>query len=165
MALGDNYHEEIEAQGKRLHVGPLAVEPISDIAVLGNLDSQEFSTWCGEFEAYCEDISPLEICVAEPQLFQWFDVFIFTHKRTWVHGKARKNDEHAQALFIEADEQIEGGTSGGPIVNGDGSLVGIVSTFYDQETDGKCDGMSPRPHLTMPLWLLRTACASFQIGE
>lgn len=53
-------------------------------------------------------------------------------------------------MVINAREQIEGGTSGGPIVTEDGKLVGIVS--QSDETDGECHGSMPRPHIALSVW-------------
>ena len=43
MVLGDYFIEEIKTTQGKLKVAPLAVEPVSDVAVLGSLDDQEFS--------------------------------------------------------------------------------------------------------------------------
>ena len=51
----------------------------------------------------------------------------------------------AQTLVLKPDEQIEPGTSGGPVVTDDGLLLGVVS--MDMESS------IPRPHLTAPVWL------------
>jgi len=42
MVVGGYFIEKIKTSEKELKVAPLAVEPVSDIAVLGSLDGQEF---------------------------------------------------------------------------------------------------------------------------
>jgi len=52
---------------------------------------------------------------------------------------------------------IEAGTSGSPIVNGIGELVGIVSNAGGtliEKRDNKCSGRHPRPNLALPVWVL-----------
>jgi len=64
--------------------------------------------------------------------------------------------EDAQSLYVEADEQIEGGTSGGPIIDDSGDLVGIVSNFsLIAKVQNRSYGSSPRPHLALPVWVCR----------
>jgi hypothetical protein len=60
----------------------------------------------------------------------------------------------ANAVVVEADEQIESGTSGGPIINDSGDLIGIASNFnFVNELQDKCQGLPPRPHRTLPVWV------------
>ena len=62
---------------------------------------------------------------------------------------------YAPSLKVKADEEIEGGTSGGPIIDDSGDLVGIVSVMsLGNEVDG-CEGSAPRPHLALPVWVCR----------
>jgi hypothetical protein len=54
-------------------------------------------------------------------------------------------------LPFETDEQIEGGTPGGPIINDSGEIVGIVSNCgFATETQHKSDESAPLPHLACP---------------
>ena len=157
MALGDDSIEKIKTCKGELKVAPLAVEPVSDLAVLGSLDDQVFTKEAEDFEKFCEDTKPVPLCRREDfVLFQKFQVHIYTHKGTWVTGSAMQCREDAQALSVEADQQIEGGTSGGPIINDSGELVGIVSHFsLATEGQHQCWGLTPRPHLALPVWVCR----------
>jgi len=154
--VGDYFIEEISTSKGRLKVAPLAVEPVADIAVLGALDDQEFAEEASDFEAFCERTKPVRLCRSDFPLFEEFKVQIYTHKGIWVTGKAIQCTEDATKLFVEADEQIEGGTSGGPIINDSGELVGVVSNFSEVNVVGaKSNGTAPRPHLTLPVWVCR----------
>jgi hypothetical protein len=69
------------------------------------------------------------------------------------HGGAMQNKRNA--LAIEADEQIKGGASGGPIISKSGELVGIVSHFMEAHGKDRSEGMTPRSHLLLPVWVCR----------
>ncbi len=157
MILGEYFIENIKAGERQLKVTPLAVEPVSDIAVLGSLDDQEFSKDADDFEKFCEDTNPVPLCrKGDLVSFQKFPVHIYTHKGTWVTGCAEQVSENGKLLAIEAAEQIDGGTSGGPIINDSGELVGIASNFsFAAEAQHKSTGSAPRPHLALPVWVCR----------
>lgn len=114
--LGDYLIEQIKTGERVSRVALLAVEPVSDLAALGSLDAQEFAKEAEDLEKFCEHTKPVPLCRSEFVLFQKFRVHI--HRGT--SGSAMQCCEDAQALSIEADEQIEGGTSGGPIINDSG---------------------------------------------
>jgi len=93
------------------------------------------------------------LSLTEPTSQQNFRVHMYTHERTWVTGKAMANRAEDPSLWVEADMQIEGGTSGGPIIDDQGNLVGIVSHFSIAKGKDKSVGLAPRPHLAMPVWV------------
>jgi hypothetical protein len=161
MALGDYFIEEIEtSEGKKLKVVPYAVEPVSDIAVLGSLDGQTFYKEATEFENFCEGKKGLSLCLKK---FAWrveVPGWIYTHKKTWIKGKMTKYDtkKNAPTISFDADEDIEAGTSGSPIINERGELMGIVS--YAAGTDGTTrEGMVPSPLFALPVWLYQEITA------
>jgi len=151
MVLGDCFIEEVRADGRKLKTAPLAVEPVSDIAVLGSLDTQTFSEDADDFEAFCANMKPVPLCTEEFEEFEPVPIHVFTHKGTWLQGTAQQCRKDAHMLSIQTDEQIEGGTSGGPVITDDGLLLGIVSNA----SVGQSDGSIPRPHLCLPCWTLR----------
>ena len=157
MVLGDHrFFEKIKTGEGELIVAPLAVEPVSDLACLGSLDEQIAAKEAEDFEKFCEQTSPVPLCRRNYEIRKDFRVHIYTHKGTWVTGSAMQSCEDAKALYVEADEQIEGGTSGGPIINDSGELVGIVSHFsLATEGQHQCWGLTPRPHLALPVWVCR----------
>ena len=90
-------------------------------------------------------------------MFADFVVYVHTHKQTWIRGVARRCAENAPTLSVTFDELIEHGTSGGPVINEVGELVGIISSVLVEASFlPVCTGMIPRPHLTLPVWILRT---------
>jgi hypothetical protein len=156
MVLGDFYIEEIRTVHGTMKGATLAVEPVADIAALGSPDSQEFGEEAEQFDSFCEKTKAVSLHVGNSEPFEPFPVYIHTHKGAWVTGTATQTSSDAKALWIEADEQIEGGTSGSPIVNESGELVGIVShTSLAREGESRSNGLAPRPHVTLPLWVCR----------
>jgi hypothetical protein len=156
MVLGDFFIEDIETAQGNFKVTPLAVEPVCDVAVLGSLDNQTFFNEAEQFEMFCEKTKPVRLCLQDFTPAQSFPVYIYTHKKTWVAGRATEWGKDAPALEIDADEPIEGGTSGGPVIDEAGELVSIVSNFSVGATGNKkSEGSGPRPHLALPVWVCR----------
>ncbi|MDZ7759930.1 MAG: serine protease [Desulfovermiculus sp.] len=152
MALGDYFIEEIEIQGETFRVAPLAVEPISDVAVLGPLDEQEFPDDVDRLEEFCENLDPVLISDFEPEIFKEMNVYVFSHEDKIISGKGQVCTPGSSKMFIEAEEEIKGGTSGGPIVDESGRLVGIVS---NSSTGTESSEVHPRPNLALPVWVWR----------
>ena len=155
MAMGDNYIEKIVTEsGTRLRVGPLAADPVSDLAVLGSLDDQTFLSDSRQFEEWCEATPALTLATETLRFRKPYCVHILTHKREWVDGVAIQSSRHASCLlYIEAASPIEGGTSGGPVLDTSGRLVGIVSHFSDAIVGEKCTGSLPIARLALPRWV------------
>lgn len=161
MALGDYYIEEIETSSGILKAAPLAVEPVKDIAVLGPPDEQAF---CEEAEAYEEwhkNIEPIPLCFRQYERFQKLDAYIFTHEGTWIKGKATHCGEDKSAFVFDSIDPVKGGTSGGPIVNEYGELLGVVSTGSEtpiamsKEELGEYNDFHPRASIALPVWVIR----------
>ncbi len=150
MVLGNDFLEPIQTCCGVFNVAALAVEPVNDLAVLGPVDGQVLPADAEAFEDFCAATKSVPICTSEFELFKEIPISIFTHKGAWIRGQAQQCANHAAMLFIHAEEQIEGGTSGSPIVNRQGEVVGIVSHSSTGSED--CHGRAPRPHLVMPAW-------------
>lgn len=131
---------------------PFAVEPVEDVAVLGILDQREAAE---QFEGFCERTTPLKLCDAEFPLFSKFPVQVFTHEGVWVSGLAQQGQTNGTALHVEFEEPIPGGTSGSPVLNNGGEVVGIISWVSEPNSNGQCGGSAPRPMLTLPVWIVR----------
>jgi len=138
--------------GSRFLVQTYAVEVVADIAVLGCPDDQEVSEAAEAFEIFCENTSPLQICCREFELSQPSPIFIYDHKEKWIAGTAKQYRENAPFLHIIPDQKIEGGTSGSPVVNGIGELLGVVSSSGETVS---LDGSIWRPHLALPVRIVQ----------
>ncbi len=151
MALGDHcLHRVVTSDGSQLALSLLAVEPISDLAVLGPPDSQTFEDEYDEFERVYDQTPSLSLDVREHEVKMLFDIHIFTHKKTWLDGKAMLTWPGAKLISVNTNELIEGGTSGGPIVNEHGELVAVVSHSCNLA------GGDTQPYLcrALPVWTL-----------
>jgi hypothetical protein len=54
-----------------------------------------------------------------------------------------------------AERGLESGTSGSPVIDDAGRLVGVVSWSGGVDGDAPLEGMMPRPHLALPGWIWR----------
>lgn len=153
MVLGDPFIEELQTTQGLVKVRSLAVEPVADIAVLGALDEYD------AFEAWCAHTSPVPLCVQDFPLLEPFPVYIFTHTEQWIQARATLIRTDLPSIWAKVPEQIEGGTSGSPIVTERGELSGIVSNTGSGPHQAHCDVMAPRPHLTLPGWVIRRILA------
>jgi S1-C subfamily serine protease len=146
-ALPDDYFVEeiVAADGRSLRVQPLAVEPVSDLAVLGALDEEHFPEQADAFEDFCGTTEPVRLVTNEVDCFVRFAAYVFTHNKGIIPVQAGQWRRGAASLSIDADEKIDGGTSGGPVVTSAGRLLGIISK----------SASASRVHLAAPLWLVR----------
>ena len=151
ITQGVNYIEEIITWSGKLKVQPLSIEAVSDIAVLGSLDDQEFYSDYEQFEEFCRNTSPIKISRRKFEVNKKFKIFIFTHKKTWISGFAYISFPESQTLLIEPNAPIKRGTSGSGIFDEKGELVGIVNRTSLE----KNFGMASRPLLTLPVWICR----------
>lgn len=149
---------EIEAfDGTKLYVVPYAVEPVNDISVLGRLDGQRFYEAWERYEDWHESIKPVPLYIREYKVDQEFDVFILTHEGKWLDGRACYTGASDHSRFsLELTENIKGGTSGSPIVNEYGKLVGIVSSSLESgvETEKKILCPAVRASHALPVWIV-----------
>lgn len=157
MALGDRFIEEIKtAEGKLVKLEPFAVEPVSDIAILGPLDDEDYLEEVENFEMFCEETKPVSMCRSEFEVGKEVPIYIYSKERTWVTGTATQCRKDAETLWLQADQPISGGASGGPVINESGELVSIVSAFSEDCLNGsKYYGRNPFPQLALPVWVYR----------
>lgn len=161
MVLGEYFIEEIETGSETLKVAPYAIEPLRDSAVLGSLDNQAFFAEAEAYEKWYENIEPISLCLREYERFQGFDAFIFTHEGTWIKGKAAFHGEDDSLFSFDSIEPVKGETSGGPIVNEYGELLGVVSNASQNSSvifQGGPEvyyGFHPRASSALPVWVVR----------
>jgi len=87
MTMGDHFIETITTKaGAHLRVGPLAADPVSDIAVLGSLDDQDFFDDWMEFEEWSEATAAVPLANTTPRYRAPLDVHVLTHKGKWIEG-------------------------------------------------------------------------------
>jgi Trypsin len=153
----------LTAQGERMYVTPVFIETYSDIAVLGPLNGQTFpKKLTAGYEDFCVMTGPVPLCRWRISEFPAkFRVHIRTHKKTWIQGETNYcgtlTKDLTQLSFSTA-EAIKAGTSGGPIINDEGELVGVVSVSHDLECETL--GLCPFPKWTLPAWIYRRICGA-----
>ena len=127
ITLGEHVFYEVEtARGEKLNVAPVFIESISDIAVLGPLDRYSYDEeWIAAYEAFIERTRPVPLWNGRNA--GAFGIRIHSHKKTWISGKATIGTAGQPYIWIKTEERIEGGTSGGPIINDSGELVSVVT--------------------------------------
>lgn len=149
MGVQDQPLQEIDCSGNKIMAQIYTVEPMRDIAVLGAPDSQIFARECLAFEKAIKRIEPVEIMIDDFELPDEIPFEICSHERTWIKGTAQQGYDCEASLLITATCEIKGGTSGGPVVDQEGRLLGVVSTF------SKGIGEISLPHLALPVWIVR----------
>jgi CBS domain-containing protein len=160
MTLGDDYLERITTQaGASFALSVYAVEPVSDIAVLGSADGQVFYDDAEAFEAWCAEALPVPVSSADFDLEVAVPVYILTHTGVWTRARATRygvlDEVPGSCVSIVAESGIESGTSGGPVIDDTGRLVGVVSFSEGTEGEPDLEGSMPRPHLALPGWIWR----------
>lgn len=160
MSLGDPCLEPVATKSHgRLVASVYAVEPVSDVAVLGCPDEQTFWKEAQAWESFCETTAPVATCVDEFATAdaeeRWTAAHLLTHRRQWTEVEISEPGfgPAGYAACLRSRTRITGGTSGGPIVNDAGLLLGVVSWSVDGKTDGWFDGAFPRPHRALPGWI------------
>lgn len=124
-----------------------AADPCSDIAILSSSTASGVDLADGG--ALDRLIDSLES--VRPDLVPRRDipVFIFTHEDRWVVGAAK-----ASIVYIENPaDRIRPGTSGAPVFNEDGLVVGIVSSSNQMGPDARMCLLADH----LPGWVLRLA--------
>jgi hypothetical protein len=156
LALGDYHIETLQAKTfdssnnlLTLKAAPAMIEPVTDIAALEKLDEQAFFEEAEQFEEFCENTKPVplfndgfeiegyqNLAGGDFPIYKPFDVFVYTHEGFWIAGKAKlcPFQDIPFTLWVSWGGQIKGGTSGSPIVNNKGELIGIVSHAKDAES-------------------------------
>jgi len=146
MSLREHYIVDIRLHdGTELKTNISAIEPCSDIAVLGTPDTQVFYKEGLAFEEFCEKTTPIQMFDFSKD-YSEFSIHIYTHENKWLTGKAEHRFPSSR-IYYETKKPVKGGTSGSPIVNDSGELVGIVSNYTNH-----LDGLGPVPCLALPVW-------------
>ena len=155
MALDIPFHVTVVTpHGQRITGRVVAVEPVSDIAVIGSPDCQAFYAESNTFDDFVESGERLIVCDDEYPFGEWFPVHVFTHECEWISGKAMYKGD-ASTLCFQTRPTIPNGTSGSIFVNDRGEVVGIVSSSTETNGDEPSSGTCGRPCQCLPVWILR----------
>jgi S1-C subfamily serine protease len=157
MALGAQSSEWVGTPaGSRFRVRVAACDPLSDMAALQALEYEE-SDDKDVFERWQECVTPIPLSTVILELNESRPVWIFTHTGQWLTGVIMHCGlpitPQTGTWYLATKEPIEGGTSGAPVVDADGKLIGVVSQTWS--VGGKDSAAPvPIPRLALPSWLL-----------
>jgi hypothetical protein len=155
MIVGDTPIEVIKTRrGDRIRVTPLAVEPVSDIAVLGCLDNQSWPDQARAFHDYCNAATPLRLAKGGMRFGKPVSIRVLNANGKWTSGKAESFGADSPFLWVDTEAEIKNGASGGPILNERGELVAIVSNCSIPYSGMECTGHNPRPLKALPRWIV-----------
>ena len=142
--------QQIKRDGKLFRLATRSVEQVADVALLCSTDGQQgaLEEDAVAYERFCESVTAVTVCTSSVQE-EPFAVFVLTHQGNWLEGTARPRK---WMLSVEFIGKVPTGTSGSPIVNLKGEIVGLISALGG--TDDHPCGLAPRPHLTVPVWAM-----------
>lgn len=104
----------------------------------------------GDFETLISKSAPASVRVNAPDAELWFRVTLRTHEGQWVAGKAKVLCDYPYWLAIHTEDDIREGTSGAPVFDDNGKVVGIVA-FSATGTDFTCGPCLP---IALPAWAI-----------
>lgn len=150
MVLGDWYVEEIEtAKGAKIRVQVHAVEPVADLAVLGEPDNQSLSDDWLAFLDFLSMTWAVPLWTRKPRNQIPVRVWVYGKHGDWFGGtitrySLRDDDTLGTSIYLQTDRPLEGGDSGSPVVDEEGRLVGVIS-------NGDKDGTIPIAYRALPV--------------
>jgi S1-C subfamily serine protease len=159
MTRGNHYSEIVSTKnGYRFRVGISAADPVSDMAALSALNEWAYSEDYDAFKSWRESTCPVTVRNQTLRVGDSLPVHILTHNRSWIDGRVCRYGYHGHpqsgSIFMETNAQIDGGTSGSPVVDSDGNLIGVFSQFgSSREKGGPGLGKFPIAKLALPRWI------------
>jgi S1-C subfamily serine protease len=159
MALGDPCIVSVRTKSNaQFRVAVAACDPVTDIAVLGAMDDQRCPSEAEAFESWRETVTPIAISTMIPGVDESCQVHVLTHSGEWLIASVTQYGDPAGlpngSIWIKPEAEIKGGTSGSPVVNDHGELVGIVSQSHMSGGSPVEESPMPVVHLAVPRWVL-----------
>ncbi len=152
---GEGYLNNIKTKVGDFLATTLAVEAVSDIAVLGSPDPQNYYYESVAFDESCEPVIPVKLLKNIPnlKLGERFPVWVWTHRESWVAGTATYFLGNSTFSF-DTESEIPNGSSGGPVVNHAGELIGIVSHCTSAPSQGIFTSAAGFLPMALPAWVI-----------
>jgi hypothetical protein len=125
----------------------LFVDPVGDIAVLGQPDNQALYNEAEAYDALIYSVPGLRVSDPPEQSTDW----LLGLDGDWFRCTVKRLPKGPLFIF-KADATIQGGMSGSPILAGDGTAIGVVCA---SNGSGKEAAMLPCLTRNLPGWLLR----------
>jgi hypothetical protein len=120
----------------------LFVDPIADVAVLGQPDTQSLSDEADTYDALVESVTPFAVADApmqgsETRTFgdRQFEsptpgegrARVLSLEGSWIEGRAERC---GSCLQFEPKASVVCGMSGSPVIDANGAVIGVVSTDH-----------------------------------
>lgn len=156
MALGDHMLETVTTKsGVSFRLDVKAAEPRADIAALSAPDNQALPDDADRFETWCENTTAVQVRDRPLEQGESVPAYVLTHDRGWLSARVvQESWSVAGIVWLEPDGPINGGTSGGPVVDGAGQLIGVVSWGSDPNSvDDMISAAIPFASLALPGWI------------
>jgi hypothetical protein len=118
----------------------LFVDPVADIAVLGQPDGQELYEEAETYDRLVDDMTALKVADAPPPGLELIDgvgghkfknptpgkgsACVLSLEGHWIEGSVERR---RSALAFKPEKAFVGGMSGSPIIDGAGAAIGVVS--------------------------------------
>ena len=128
----------------------LFVDPIADLAVLGQADSQQLPGRAEAYDAFVDRVEPFVLgSLPEGNAA----VSVLSLDGRWISGRA---DQIVGRLYLILEEHIVAGMSGSPILDHQGAAIGVVSNTTEGPHVAASDRQGPQPMLAreLPVWLV-----------
>jgi hypothetical protein len=128
----------------------LFADPVGDIAVLGEPDSQELSEQCDAYHELMAAVTPLRI--TEPGTKAW----LLSLEGVWFRCGVRRLPKFWMLVLTDLEGGFAGGMSGSPVVSADGAAIGVACTGGEDGAGTPAAWQGPNPSLVrnLPGWLL-----------
>jgi len=107
----------------------VGLERCLDLAILSSLGDSSLPQCEEAFDEFISSQESAAISLDEPELGAKFNVHIFTHNKKWITGQTCIYNPRQPGLTVELmdnADQAGPGTSGAPVFDDSGKVVGIV---------------------------------------
>lgn len=128
------------------------LDPCGDVAVLRSLDNQAACDEAEKFERIIDNLIPLKVNLEPLQRFKKVRVHVRTFRGEWLSGEATVVGHSARHLPIRLDNQkarISGGTSGSPVFDDQGNVIGVMTASTLNNPDGQAFALPDY----LPYWI------------
>jgi hypothetical protein len=159
VVMGDQVTNTVTTRdGTAFEMTPVFAETIADVAVLAEAEDTRaadlLATWCDQMEREGQPppLSRIPFPLREP-----VRVHVLDHEGNWTAATATRDaDRPSGAVTVSFAGKVDAASCGGPIVDDDGRIVGVIGwTTTDYDDPERSVGILPVLRLALPIWLQR----------